>query len=268
MTGLIFGCITPHPPLLIPDIGQGKEQEISTTIKALQKLARELSAAKPDLAIIISPHGSWRYDAMGVFTGSSSHGDLFSWGSRMPRVSLPNDTGFVKALIGECQKTGLPVTSLGHADYALDHGVMVPLHFLHSALKGLPAVLLTFSLLPLSAHFDFGKALQKVSSDSKKRVALIASGDLSHRLIPGAPAGYDPLGKEFDEHLVKSLSRMDSRAILEMDDNLIEHAGECGLRSIVILLGALDGLKVKPGIISYEGPFGVGYLVSSFMVES
>jgi aromatic ring-opening dioxygenase LigB subunit len=49
-------------------------------------------------------------------------------------------------------------------------------------------------------------------------------------------------------------------------DLLVQSAGECGLRSIVILMGALDGLKVKPEILSYEGPFGVGYLVASLEV--
>ena len=60
------------------------------------------------------------------------------------------------------------------------------------------------------------------------------------------------------------MSRLDTRAVLNLDEDLIEHAGECGLRSIVILLGALQGLSVTPQILSYEGPFGVGYLVASF----
>ena len=84
----------------------------------------------------------------------------------------------------------------------------------------------------------------------------------------GAPAGYDPLGKIFDEKLAKALSCVDIKSILNLGTELIERAGECGLRSAVILLGALDGLKVKPEILSYEGPFGVGYLVASFEVIS
>jgi AmmeMemoRadiSam system protein A len=99
-----------------------------------------------------------------------------------------------------------------------------------------------------------------------KRVALIASGDLSHRLLPSAPAGYDPMGKVFDEKLVAALARLDAEEILKLDQELIERAGECGLRSIVILLGALDGLLVEAEVLSYEGPFGVGYLVASFSV--
>lgn len=268
MSGIVIGCVTPHPPLLIPDIGQGKEQEISSTIKAMQKLANEFSAAKPDIALIVSPHGQWKYDAMGVFTGTSSRGNMLDWGSKIPEKSLPNDTDFVKSLIKECHKAGIPINSLGSGLYALDHGVMVPLYFLLPSLKDIPLVPLTFSALPLTTHLDFGRVLQKVLSAQNKRAALIASGDLSHRLIPGAPAGYDPKGKEFDEHIVRALAKIDTKSILDLNDEFIERAGECGLRSIAILLGALQGLKVKPEILSYEGPFGVGYLVASFRVES
>jgi len=52
-----------------------------------------------------------------------------------------------------------------------------------------------------------------------------------------------------------------------MDKNLVEEAGECGYRSIIILLGALDGLDWKPEILSYEAPFGVGYLVANFKIK-
>ena len=265
---MVFGCITPHPPLLIPDIGQGKEQEISATIKAMQKLAKSLSAAKPDIALIVSPHGQWQYDAMGVFTGPSSQGNMLSWGSTMRGISLPNDMDFVKSLVIECNRRNLPVTSLGTTAYSLDHGVMVPLYFLLPSLKNIPVVPLTFSALPLVTHLDFGKALQKVATELNKRAVFIASGDLSHRLIPGAPAGYDPAGREFDEHIVKASESMDIKSILDMSDEFIERAGECGLRSIVMLLGTLEEMKVKSEILSYEGPFGVGYLVASFKVEN
>ena len=51
---------------------------------------------------------------------------------------------------------------------------------------------------------------------------------------------------------------------LYYDEDFVEAAGECGYRSILILLGALDSLDLKPEILSYEGPFGVGYLVANY----
>jgi len=51
-----------------------------------------------------------------------------------------------------------------------------------------------------------------------------------------------------------------------MDPDLAEAAAECGLRSFWIMAGALDKKAVKPELLSYEGPFGVGYGVAAFDV--
>lgn len=268
MTGMVFGCVVPHPPLLVPDIGRGQEVAVSTTTKAMEKLTDKFTQQHPETVLIISPHGEYRADAMGMLTAESSTGDLSNWGARGPRHHFDNDLEMVSLIRQEAEADDIAIKSIGEKGYNLDHGVMVPLHFLASGMRGVPLVPLTFSWLPLETHFAFGKAIRRAAEQSKKRVALIASGDLSHRLIPGAPAGYDPLGKVFDKKLVDALSCLDTESILNLDRELIERAGECGLRSFVILLGALDGLQVKPEFLSYEGPFGVGYLVASFEVLS
>ncbi len=266
MAGIVFGCIVPHPPLIIPDIGRGQEQTVISTIKAMQKLAQELADAQPEIALLVSPHGPARYDYMGVLTAKSCSGDLRSWGSKEPEQKYDNDLDFVKLLQEEAKSSGIPLQSIEEKHYELDHGCMVPLHYLKNALSGIPLIPLTFSWLPLETHFRFGQAIGRASSRSGKRIAFIASGDMSHRLIPGAPAGYSPKGKEFDENIVVALKKFDPKAVLNLDQDLIEEAGECGLRSVVIMLGALDAHQVKPNILSYEGPFGVGYLVASFTV--
>ena len=49
-----------------------------------------------------------------------------------------------------------------------------------------------------------------------------------------------------------------------MDKKLIFEAEECGLRSILILLGILNRMSYEPQLLSYEAPFGVGYLTLNF----
>ena len=267
MTGIIFGCIVPHPPLMVPDVGRGEEKGISTTIQSMQNLADQLARQKPDTVLIISPHGVSYQDAMGILTAESSIGNMHDWGVPGPDRHFNNDLELVAAIEKEAKAAGIPLKSIGETGYNLDHGVMAPMHYLIKAVQGIPLLPLTFSWLPLNTHFAFGQAIGKAAAASGKRVALIASGDLSHRLIPGAPAGYDPQGKIFDRQLIDSLSSLDTHAILNMDESLIEHAGECGLRPVIILLGALQGLSVTPHVLSYEGPFGVGYLVAYFEIE-
>jgi aromatic ring-opening dioxygenase LigB subunit len=95
-------------------------------------------------------------------------------------------------------------------------------------------------------------------------VAIIASADMSHRLTPDAPAGFSPRGKEFDEKLVELIRNYDVPGLLDFDPGLADEAGQDALWSIAILFGALAGQKVKHELLSYEGPFGVGYMTATF----
>ena len=267
MTGIVFSCLVPHPPIIVPEIGRGEERKISSTSNAMEELVLLLARHNPETAIIISPHGNYFGDAMGILTAPASEGNLNQWGIPGPKIQFENDLDLVELIRNEAKQKGIPLKSIGETGYNLDHGVMVPLHFLYRALKGVPLVPLTFSWLNMKTHFEFGKSIAEAAAKADKRVAIIASGDLSHRLIPGSPAGYDPAGKIFDEQLGKFLSDMDIKSVMDLDQSLVERAGECGLRSVVIMLGALDGLNVKSKVMSYEGPFGVGYMVASFEVK-
>jgi len=86
-------------------------------------------------------------------------------------------------------------------------------------------------------------------------------------VTPEAPAGYSPRGRVFDKKLTELIQQKNIKGILNLDQELIEEAGECGLRSIVILLGALSGLRWEVKSLSYEAPFGVGYMVASLNIK-
>ncbi|GAI04633.1 unnamed protein product, partial [marine sediment metagenome] len=170
----------------------------------------------------------------------------------------------------ECQKEKIPLRLTNSKE--LDHGVLVPLYYLAKEHPNFKVIPIAYSYLDTEAHFRFGQILHKttdrglssITESQDKKIAIVASGDLSHHLTSEAPAGYSPRGKEFDEKLVELLKKKDTREILKIDSGLIEEAGECGYRSIIILLGALNDLDWQPEILSYEGPFGVGYLVANF----
>src|SRR5262249_23489933 len=94
------------------------------------------------------------------------------------------------------------------------------------------------------------------------RVAFIASGDLSHRLKPRAPAGYNPDAHVFDEQVVEALRANAPQRIVAIDHNVRKLAGECGYRSMLVAIGASSDLPLSCEVLSYEAPFGVGYLVA------
>lgn len=156
------------------------------------------------------------------------------------------------------------IISSPHSDWGFD----VPLHFLNP--KNLVKIepFLTDESPPAN-HFQAGKKFFNENlKDSGLRIALIASGDLSHRLKIDGPYGLHPDGAKFDKALLEGLKTNDIGKILELD-NVYPEAGECGLRSFCFLLGILEGATIKwrTEIMSYEAPFGVGYLVANFKLE-
>jgi aromatic ring-opening dioxygenase LigB subunit len=44
-----------------------------------------------------------------------------------------------------------------------------------------------------------------------------------------------------------------------MSRNAIEDAGECGMRSVLAMIGMVSRFEGKIEVLSYEGPYGVGY---------
>lgn len=269
MAGLVYGAITPHPPLLIPEVGRSQLRRITATMNGMRVMAESLAATSPDSIVVISPHSPFYTHAMGIATAPSLAGDFADFRAPNVRLSFPVDQELVAAIQEQARQRDIPLRSTTElrVSHSLDWGVLVPMYYLHQTLpKDLPIASLSFSRLPYPTHYAFGQAIQAAAEASGKRVAMIASGDLSHCLLPEAPAGYDPLAKTFDQKIVEAVRNNDVQAVLGIDPQLVERAGECGLRSIIVLLGAMDSLGARPQVLSYEGPFGVGYMVASFTI--
>lgn len=257
-----FATICPHPPIIIPTIGSEVDfKKVQKTVKGMEELRQRMEKVSPETLILISPHGPVGFKEMGVIVNRSLSGSFVMFEDLATQFSFQNNEQIYKKIKNECGKEKVPLKIYKAGE--LDHGTLVPLYYLAQNLQ--PRIVpMAYSLLDNSVHFLLGKILGRIAMEEKSKIGIIASGDLSHRLLPSAPAGYSPRGKEFDEKLVKLLKEQDIEGILKMDEDLIEEAGECGYKSIVILLGALSELKKwNFKILSYEGPFGVGYLVAN-----
>lgn len=144
-----------------------------------------------------------------------------------------------------------------------DWGFNVPLYFLTPDFKGGIETYLT-GLEEPKFYFKEGKEIYKSKiQNQKSKIALIGSGDLSHRLKSDGPYGLHPDGPKFDQALIKCLEEKEIEGLLRLGEQFPE-AGECGLRSFAFILGVLSNIDYEPEILSYEAPFGVGYLVANF----
>ncbi len=191
----------------------------------------------------------------------------------LPSVGSDEDKEKVKKTIEKLEELGKRMEVSG-ADLIIifsphpDWGFNVPLYFLAKDFRGRIEKNLTGANSP-SFYYKKGKELfnsKIINSESK--IALIASGDLSHHLREDGPYGFREDGLKFDEKLVEALSKKNVQEILQLE-NMYPGAGECGLRSFCALLGVLEesGMNYNPEILSYEGPLGVGYLTADLKLQ-
>lgn len=58
--------LMPHPPIMIKEVGKGKEVEIQKTIDSCEEIGKEINSLDIDTIILISPHGLVFSDGIGV----------------------------------------------------------------------------------------------------------------------------------------------------------------------------------------------------------
>ena len=258
---LIFSAITPHPPILIPQIGKDNIKLLYSTKSALQNLANKLKDLNPETIIVISPHGLVHSDAFTMNQNPNFKATFEEFGDLSTKVNFKGDIGLTHKIKEDVEtEIKLQLTS----NEQIDHGVSVPLLNLTAGLTNTKIIPLYPSGLDNQAHYDFGKALAQEISYNKNKIAVIASADLSHNLTKNAPGKYSPKGKKFDQKIINCLQENKINDIINIDEKLAKGAQQCGLKSILILLGILNGMSYKPKMLSYEYPFGVGYLVMNF----
>jgi MEMO1 family protein len=258
---IVFSCFVPHSPLLIPEVGQDKLTDLEQTTKAYKTLEHDLYTAKPDVIVIISPHTEGHENSFVINQQPNFIATFKDFGDLVTKLDFSNDTA-LGYKIKEAAETSLPIFLT--ATDKLDYGVGVPLYFLAQNLSNTKIVQIGYHGMKTEDYIKFGELLKEEINKYDKRVAIVASGDLSHRLSQDSPAGFSPQGQDFDDQIKNYLDKKEINKIIDLKPEFIEAAGECGYRSMLILLGAIKNMNFTPQQLSYESPFGIGYLVENF----
>ena len=199
----LIGCfVTPHPPIIVPEVGETRLAEAHPTVQRHAQGAREgrracsrhhrapVSARSHGHAIRWGCRWRRRTGVLSPTSGRRTSGWRPRATRRSPRRSLERgaEAGIPAVATASPSRGGRPrPRRVGPA--GLPHG---------RADEAVPAGLALLLLLSCEEHVRFGEAIGGRSIEAPQRVLYVASGDLSHRLIPGAPAGFDPRGAQFD----------------------------------------------------------------------
>lgn len=258
---IVFSALVPHSPLLIPAIGKENQALLKKTSDSYAELEADLYAAQPDIIVIITPHGNIQPDLFTISLNPEYKADYEEFGDFATRFKANGEIGLAYK-IRERLETSAPVRM--DSESKLDHGSSIPLYLLTSHLQQFKILPIYHSGLNLEAHFKFGKLLKRDFLVDQQRIAIIASGDLSHKLAKNSPAGYSPKAKKFDQRILDIILKRSANELLKITPKAAIEAEECGLKSIAMLMGILDGIKYETKLLSYEAPFGVGYAVIKF----
>jgi len=260
----VFGVISPHPPIFMPAVGGQRALTARASLEALERAGEALAHFAPETIVLMSPHAPGSADAFVVDDSPSFEGSLEQFGDGTVH-RYPGDPELGRALLTALESRGLPAVS--RFDYArlqpgwLDHASIVPLAFLEPT-QSVPIVVLSLSYLSYEQHRLLGEITRSIADALGRKVAFIASGDLSHRLSPDAPAGYNPRARELDAQIVGTVEQGRLSALMELPPDLVDAGGECGLRSIIALGGYCCEDPAPTRCLAYEGPWGVGYLTA------
>ncbi|MGI6730919.1 MAG: AmmeMemoRadiSam system protein A [Anaerovoracaceae bacterium] len=275
MGKIINAYIVPHPPIIVPEVGKGREVDAIDTIEAMKKVASDVAKDKPSTIILSSPHAPYLQDYLYVEDAEIMSGDFSSFGYLGDVMEFNNNLDLARLIVEKAMKAGIQGGGLSFEEKkrlrrsteGLDHGSLVPLYYIAKEYTDFKLVLISTPYMPLSQNFQLGKAIAEAITASEEEVVYIASGDLSHRLAEDGPMSYSSIGQEYDHYLIRKLEERDVEGLLDTHEDFIEAAGECGTRSFVMMLGVLDGLDTETEMYSYEGPYGVGYLVGKVHVN-
>jgi aromatic ring-opening dioxygenase LigB subunit len=262
---VVIAVLMPHAPVLVPAVGGERLQEVASTVSAIREAAHRVVDARPQSLIAVSPHSPRRPGAFGIWTGRTLYGSLAQFGAREASVSLPIDHALSAAIVSAARARGL--TTWDISGEPLDHGAVVPLWFLAEAGWRGPTVLFGHNYPGEGGLRELGEAMAKAANKTGHRIAVLASGDMSHCLKPGAPAGFHPRAQEFDRGFIRRVERGDYRSLSEMDPELTDLAAEDVLDSTLIAAAATDWEATGHQWLSYEAPFGVGYGVAVLVAK-
>ena len=260
---ILGAFMLPHPPLIVHEVGKGREEQIRKTLDSYLEIAKQIGDLKPDTIIVSSPHAPYFSDFFYMPNQKKAIGSFKNFGAKEVTFNLDYDN----ELIDEIEKISLdnrfPCGRV-NIDEELDHGTMVPLYFVKKYLKDYKLVVIGLSSISLEANYKLGTIIKDAIDNLNRRVVYIASGDLSHKLKEDGPYGFIEEGPIYDEKIMDVMKNARFNELLDFDLDLLDKAAECGHRSFIMMSGVLNNTKVISKYYSHEDVTGVGYGICSY----
>lgn len=251
MGEIVAAFATTHAPqLLIRPRATEDPHEVARTQAAMRRLGERLDASGADTLVIVGLDHLENYldhviAPFIIYTGDEIDGE---YGPYRPRFRV--DRPLAERVLHGVLDRGVDLAYSQNT--LLDHSFVVPLHFIHPSrrLPIIPIVVNAYVAPQPSPRrcYELGRALSEVLRGEGRRVALLASGGMSH--YPGTPRYPDP-DFGFDRGLLAALEKGEGRSLVDMTAAQLDEVGNVELRTWMVVMGAI-GAERPATVVSYE----------------
>lgn len=260
---IVLGALLPHSPLLLPTGNPTHRRKLAEASQAMAQVAALTYAAHVDTIVLFNPHAA---SIGNTFTFNLSptllarFEELGDLSTAIPARGAPTFAHRLK----EQLEPRFPVTA--RTDHAVNYGAGIAM----LAFQKLPHqpdwVELSARRGTVADHLQFGVALQSELINSKRRVAVIATGDVTAGLSEAAPQGKIEGAATFRLGWTTSLKRNALLGYLRgVTPAQTEALAACAVWSVAQLLGTLNSLRTNVEV-HYDGaPYGVAYQVVTWL---
>jgi 2,3-dihydroxyphenylpropionate 1,2-dioxygenase len=271
---LVFAGICSHAPGITGRAHMADAAIRDELYRAYGGLSEALAAARPDALIVVAAEhfGNFFMNNMPAFAvgmAQSYEGPIEDPGwLGIARTTIPGDAGLSRRLIREMMHT----VDLAYAEeWRLDHGIMVPLHFLTPRFD-VPLVPMNINcqgppLAPLHRAWALGEAVRRAADAVPERIAMVGTGGISH--WPATPDS-GKINEAWDREFLSRWRANDRAGMLRYtDEATYRDAGQGGfeIRTFISVAAAAGG----PGTVHYYRPipiFSVGCTIGTMQCRT
>ena len=261
MGQIVFAAATVHAPQLFVYPPSEDPKQLDADIAAMRHLGTLLDETKPDLAIVIGSDHLETFFLHAVPTFAIVGGLHSKAAFARKTYALPIHP-FAEELLDKLVLGGFDMcfsqdAELGHSFAAVYEWVIegrkipvLPI-FVNTYLPPLPTARRCAQL---------GAAIKKIVETTKLKVAVIASGGMSH--YPGAWK-YPQPDFDFDWWAIAHMERGNHEALLNLTNPQLDEVGNTEMLPWMMLFGAIGN---QPGeLITYQPTWHHGHAVMSFI---
>jgi 2,3-dihydroxyphenylpropionate 1,2-dioxygenase len=264
MGEIVAAAATVHAPQLLTRPPEENQAHLDAGVAAMRKLGVVLDLTNADVILLlgIDHMESFFLDMVPTFAiadGQIAHAEMGPH-----RFQAPIHRPLVQALHRGLIADGFDLTYAQNV--TLGHAFATPLAYVHEG-RNIPIVPMFVNVyvppMPTPRRCaELGAAIAKIIESRPERVAILASGGMSH--YPGTSKYYDP-EYEFDHWAIEELEHGNFDSLLDLTPEQLDEVGDTELLTWMVLFGAIGSGRGE--LLSYQPTSHHGHGVMQFIPE-